>query len=622
MKFSEFSESTNIINEVPMNPSSYAQSLEVGFSKGVKVGFEFEVCIPEETVKSLTAVKKDWTVQVMEENPTWYNDVIGADLFRNAVDLNNATVFGGEYIESIDELGDAWISSVYGQQIKKAFEALPEKIKVGIVNRWKVGRKGRSPVNNNESHFYEIARHAIYSSKNDPAVLHFIGLRKTWDYKQFWIDLFGTVDLTKLVQDDRLVWDKNVALAELTSIDPRLSDDNKNTYELGAYCLKPILEKEFGQVKVFNKYHEKKKDATSWYIEPDGSLVPNDSDSAVEVVTPPLPVKEGIDALKRFYQIAKQYSLYTSVDNGTGLHINVSIPDKLDVLKLAVFTGDEHVLREWDREDHEYAVSIMKYLRAANTTYDGSNPIKLTQKKDYKKLLDIAKDISSNHVASISYDGKYVSFRHAGGDYLNEQQDVLNVVGRFVRAMVIAADPGAYRKEYLTKLSSLFVNKKSPQTPTSGVASIVRYKTSPIPVVVFCMYANNQETSPDELLKHADMYGNVLDKMTIVPLALSQHHLNDVLSLIKYPDVKEVLDKNPNNRVMGLLNYNALSSNYIKAHVGTATYICSNRYTSVGRIGQIGRLIIVTIDLQPGDPLHTIMFKKMISDYLNKVKNT
>jgi len=72
----------------------------------------------------------------------------------------------------------------------------------------------------------------------------------------------------------------------------------------------------------------------------------------------------------------------------------------------------------------------------------------------------LVKSISGDHFASINWNGKYVSFRQAGGDYLNNPQMIENTVGRFIRAMVIASDPGAYQQEYIKKLATM-----APQAP-------------------------------------------------------------------------------------------------------------------------------------------------------------
>ena len=48
------------VDEVAMNPTAYAQSIEQGQSQGVRVGFEFEVCVPAAVFKTQQP-NKFWT---------------------------------------------------------------------------------------------------------------------------------------------------------------------------------------------------------------------------------------------------------------------------------------------------------------------------------------------------------------------------------------------------------------------------------------------------------------------------------------------------------------------------------------------------------------------------------
>jgi hypothetical protein len=45
MRFNEF----HPVDEAAMNPTEFAQAIEQGQARGVLVGFEFEVCIPQAT---------------------------------------------------------------------------------------------------------------------------------------------------------------------------------------------------------------------------------------------------------------------------------------------------------------------------------------------------------------------------------------------------------------------------------------------------------------------------------------------------------------------------------------------------------------------------------------------
>jgi hypothetical protein len=198
-------------------------------------------------------------------------------------------------------------------------------------------------------------------------------------------------------------------------------------------------------------------------------LQPNSGDGAAEVVGPPEAPKAALASLQKFFAMSKELKLYTSKRNNTGLHINVSIPKDLDVLKLAVMTGDEYVLKKFGRENNSYARSIMQNLQSTGgrkvgktVPSDTTTPFGSTASSiDLSMLQQIAKDISRDHFTSVNFTGKYVSFRHSGGDYLGDYTEILNVVGRFVRAMVIASDPKAYRNEYLKAVTKL-VDQRQP----------------------------------------------------------------------------------------------------------------------------------------------------------------
>lgn len=251
------------------------------------------------------------------------------------------------------------------------------------------------------------------------------------------------------VVDGKLNEVKNIVLGRNPNWNPNRGSDREG-YRGGAEFIKSLLEPIVQRpVHIFTGYHQARKNLTDYYIEPDGSLRPNPGDSSAEVVTPPLPPVEAMRVLNDFYAMARNNGMYTGRQNVTGLHINVSIPATLDVLKLAVFVGDEHVLKSFGRDNAAYVYSIYNSLerRSAPPT-DHPNKLKYVQ--------DVAKDIASNHQASTSFEtGKYISFRHAGGDYLNDPELVSNTVGRFIRAMIIASDPAAYRNEYLTKVAKL-----------------------------------------------------------------------------------------------------------------------------------------------------------------------
>jgi hypothetical protein len=273
------------------------------------------------------------------------------------------------------------------------------------------------------------------------------------------------------------------------------------SYSDGADYLKANLKDVFGDnMVIFTNYHQASKKLDRWYIEPDGSLRPNSGDYAAEVVSPPLKSDAAMAALRTWYQKAETLKFYTN--NSTGLHINVSIPDKIDVLKLAVFAGDQHVLKQFGREDNSYARSVIKSLKGqGNLPELGSIEFKQAE----KQMKELITRISGDHFATVNFNGKYVSFRHAGGDYLKKEQDITNTVGRFVRAMLLAADPAAHRDEYVAKLVKIM---KTPEVPTSdklGLTDIRAIASRGIPVQ-YIDFVATQGSNPAEAQSAADEY--------------------------------------------------------------------------------------------------------------------
>ena len=273
-------------------------------------------------------------------------------------------------------------------------------------------------------------------------------------------------------------------------------------YIRGAEFVQSQIAPVFGKTNIFYSYHQATKNLTDWYIEPDGSLHPDSGDFACEVVTPPMPAPQAMENLKKFYAIARDNGFYTGKQNSTGLHINVSIPKEIDVLKLAMFLGDEYVLKAFGREANRYATSLVKTLRGNATDQSWKN---FTDPVGKLKLM--ASNISRDHFSSINNTGKYVSFRHAGGDYLKQPEEVINVVGRFVRAMTIASDPGAYRNEYLTKATKFI---KEPETKAIDVRKVLKnIREHGISVVRQQIYFWDNVPDPDGLNKIAQRQFNV-----------------------------------------------------------------------------------------------------------------
>lgn len=242
--------------------------------------------------------------------------------------------------------------------------------------------------------------------------------------------------------------------------------------------LKDELEGLFGKVEVFRRYHERSKSLDRWYIEPDGSLQPNRGDYAAEVVGPPLDIKNALAALRKFVVWARSQGIYTN--SSTGLHINVSIPGQIDPLKLALFSGDEYALNTFGRINSNYARSVIQKLRSSSA---GVLRTEIVNKNTKLELSRLAKSMTGDHFSSVNVTPSgYVSFRHAGGDYLNKLDSVLIVLQNFVRAMVIASDANLAKEEYIKKLQRLVPGTDKQNVP-SNIGDTL--KSDGIPILTY-----------------------------------------------------------------------------------------------------------------------------------------
>ena len=188
----------------------------------------------------------------------------------------------------------------------------------------------------------------------------------------------------------------------------------------------------------------------------------------LEFIAPPLPVDEMLGDLTKVKKWAKENGYTTN--RTTGLHINVSIPEKdfqnLDYVKLALLLGDKYVLQTFSREFNSYAKSSFEDLAKKARL----NP------KTAKQVLDSLKTGISQAALKSLMNGNpgkyfsihpkegYIEFRSAGEDWLElNYNNIEKTLNRFVVALNSALRPNKNRKEYMSKLAKLVKSDDSPQ---------------------------------------------------------------------------------------------------------------------------------------------------------------
>jgi hypothetical protein len=503
MRYSE------LTNEAPMNPGEFNKAIDTGHDKGVLVGFEFECVVPKKTIVGSRGVGPTHTKEEVEDifgENDYVENMYVSSFSPKKFDKLFTFAQGNSKYPNMVEAYDAYIQNLIAK-IKVMFDKIPAAIraKENANAKEASGDSDRyQPGANKQINFaYHLGRLVMHNynkrEKGGSKALSELGekmLTLAREGDTCYVDLFKFVfprqDYNAISRfldfDPDVVYNK----LDLKDYVDDFGDDDDD-YQGAARVLTPIIEKTQGRkVIVFDSYHEHKKNMTDWYIEPDGSLeADNDGDGTVEVVSPPLPAKDAITALKNFYAMAGQLGIYTN--QSTGLHINVSIPETLDILKLAVFAGDQYVLKNFNRLNSDYAQSVTREIpqqangRAISVDKGPKkDPNLFGQRKqnteiNSKLLQRIAKEISNDHMASISYNGKWVSFRHAGGNYLKDYTEIYNVVGRFVRAIIIASDPALYANEYNAAVAKMAAPEVT--VPQDLQATVNYIMTKGLPVI-------------------------------------------------------------------------------------------------------------------------------------------
>jgi hypothetical protein len=509
----------DLVPEAAMNPRAYAQSMAQAGGRKVLVGLEFEVLVPRDAIlKSQTGAGAAPLWHEMVEDVAW----------ADGIGMNNLSINYGEEFQTINGLVTTrngsripaaykkWNQARYKPIVDPMVDAVFKKITNPVVHTavveayqtlMQAWQRSRT-VNYEYLEYKDIVEEVLikvraktyytyYTPTTAPEeelavkqAVQEIGKLATKVnnlynymelgtlYQKFYNELAGTAvsSLGDLLRSGAVKFDMRSLAAPANQQNliglwysaQGLSPPRRGASGIDSQTrvfLQSQLKPMFGDVVVFDSYHQTAKNMTSWYVEPDGSLRPNPNDGSAEVVSPPLPAGTAIEALKDFYRLAIRNDFYTN--NSTGLHINVSIPEQTDLLKLMVFLGDEYVLKSFDRMDNDYAQSIVKNtIRALRDEHDSLPRIG----PEFKDIVhDIVGDLVDEHFSSITYNGTYFSFRHAGGNYLNNLKAVLDTVGRFVRALIIASSPDQHRKDYLTKLYKLREKGADEKPPVSTI---------------------------------------------------------------------------------------------------------------------------------------------------------
>lgn len=262
-----------------------------------------------------------------------------------------------------------------------------------------------------------------------------------------------------------------------------------------------------------SSYHGATRRPGKYVLEPDSSINADDGGSGLEFVSPPLPIDQLLNDLNETMAWAKENDCYTN--NSTGLHMNVSIPNKdfknLDYTKLALLLGDTYILQKFGRESNSYTKSALQKIK----NDINSRPPDFLLKQMRSGLNKLALDaIIGNYGKYTSIHPKegYVEFRSPGGDWLEEDISTLeNTLLRFVVALDAALDPEKYRKEYLKKLYQIL----QPKSNNDLIAYFAQYSAGVLPKSALKSFVKQAQLQRDVQRNKPQVEGTYLWKVTL-----------------------------------------------------------------------------------------------------------
>jgi hypothetical protein len=231
-------------------------------------------------------------------------------------------------------------------------------------------------------------------------------------------------------------------------------------------------------VRVSGSYKGAARRPGQYVLEPDTSLNADDPDDfGLEIVSPPLPLPEALEQLRRIVDWANgPGDAYTN--ESTGLHMGVSLPYKggdVDPIKLILFMGDKDLLEKFERLGNSYTESAYQRLESRIRSMRNAGPKQIAGVMQLMKnnLIELAErelkqGVLGNKYVSVHPQDGYIEFRGPGNNYLAKEDEIEGVLEntmlRLAYAMSIAGDNAAYRQEYAKKLYKV-LTKDDPANP-------------------------------------------------------------------------------------------------------------------------------------------------------------
>ena len=439
MRLTEFELTEDELFELSMSPTNLQK---MAAQSGAQAGMEFEMIIPGASQDSDDEYDIEPDYDMDERFPTgrgWTREVI--DFFMGG-DYGSGRSTVQRSIDQLEEAYYEWKGNQYDDWLRNNDDVLFNTVQ---------GQMSQQDDESNEQFNARVqAEISDQGSDYDQAMDE---MQEEFDQEDMWDEFLadeGILSMQDFSNQYNLDW-------------PYMREGGgSGGGELSVDDVANDFQKAIGRpVNASERYHGGTREAGKYVVEPDSSLEPDDqNDGGLEFISPPLPLPEMLSDLDKVVAWARDRGAYTTAS--TGLHMNVSVPDfsqdKLDFVKLAIFLGDEYVLKQFGRAGNTYCKSAMAQI--AQTAKTNPDRVKTMLQQMQGNLSAMASKIvhtgSTSKYTSINTKEGYIEFRSPGGDWLGEyaadKSKLKNTLLRFVVALDIAMKPEMFRQEYMKKL--------------------------------------------------------------------------------------------------------------------------------------------------------------------------
>lgn len=191
-----------------------------------------------------------------------------------------------------------------------------------------------------------------------------------------------------------------------------------------------------------------------WRIETDGSIS-QDGGAGLEVISPVYDTPR--EMLREMFSLFDYLQVQNvDTDSSTGLHITMSMTgetEPMNRLKMAIMLDDPYVLQQFDRINNTHSRSQIEQIQSKARNLKSGDARNLY---DLEMLLSpvVTDRLAINFKSKTNTEGHpLVEFRAVGGEgYMTDTDKITDTAVRYATVMLLAHDPDAYRREYITKL--------------------------------------------------------------------------------------------------------------------------------------------------------------------------